>query len=480
MDFSSASRRVLHKVKHSYQKEANPMSEKKLSRRNFLRLASVAAGTAVVAACQPAPVATTAPAAKPTEKAAQPAQPTAAPAAKGQTSVRLLTTHGATMAPFIAESLKNFATQRPEVKVEHEDLTEGYYDRLNVMVASNTLPDVVNLRSFDMFDWYRLGNLHSVSEFLAVEPTLKATDMVDAIMKSCFFEGKYWGLPYDASTMIFFYNRDMFKSACVEEPKDTWSLDDMVKAAQTITKGDNWGFAALPGYSDWTAEPWILANGGTIINEARDTWTMVGEGAEAAIQLLVDLRKKFKVCPEPAAQGNINLFVLGKGALRNAGQWEIPGNREALKFDWDVAWFPTGKPGFKSITHGGTYIMNAKTKVAAEAWKVQRWICAEKDWQMNVYGKSGYSIPAYKPVAEEAWMAPIKEGKPPKKAHMVIDQLAKSQPGALWPNYWKVAGFMKEELDPCFLQDRPVREGLTALKKRADEAIKEALSQKKS
>ena len=456
---------------------------KQLSRRDFLRLASATAGVTVLAACQPAapapaPAAPSA-ATQPAEKAPQAAQPTAAPAAKAQTTVRLLTTHGATMAPFIADSLKNFAQQYPEVKVEHEDLTEGYYDRLNVMVASGTLPDVVNLRSFDMFDWYRLGNLHSVSDFMALEPTLKASEMVDAIMKSCFFEGKYWGLPYDASTMIFFYNRDLFKSSGVEEPKDTWTIDDMLKSAQTITKGDNWGFAALPGYSDWTVEPWILAYGGTIVNEARDQWTMVGKEAEAAMQLLVDLRKKYKVAPEPAAQGNINLFVLGKGGMRNAGQWEIPGNREALKFDWDVAWFPTGPVGFKSITHGGTYIMNAKTKVAPDAWKVQRWICAGEDWQTNVYGKSGYSIPALKSVAEKAWMAPINAGQPPKRAHLVIDQLNKSQPGALWPNYWKVADFMKEELDPCFIQDRPVKEGLEALKKRADVAITEALSQKK-
>jgi ABC-type glycerol-3-phosphate transport system substrate-binding protein len=124
--------------------------------------------------------------------------------------------------------------------------------------------------------------------------------------------------------------------------------------------------------------------------------------------------------------------------------------------------------------------MYAKTKVGSEAWKVQRWICAEKDWQMNVYGKSGYSIPSLKAVAEEAWMAPINAGQPPKRGRLVIDQLNKSQPGALWPNYWKIAGFLKEELDKCFVENAPVKDALANLKKRADEAIKEALSQSKS
>jgi hypothetical protein len=53
------------------------------------------------------------------------------------------------MAPFIAKSLDKFHEAHPEVKIDHEYLTEGYYDRLNVMLASGTLPDVINLRSFD-------------------------------------------------------------------------------------------------------------------------------------------------------------------------------------------------------------------------------------------------------------------------------------------------------------------------------------------
>ena len=384
------------------------------------------------------------------------------------------------MQPFIEKSLANFAEAHPEVKVDHEDLTEGYYDRLNVMVASGTLPDVVNLRSFDMFDWYRLGNLHAVSDFLDAEPSLKATDMVDAIMKSCLFEGKYWGMPYDASVEVTFYNKDMLDTAGVEAPKDDWTMDDMLKMAQTLTKeGETYGFASLPPYSDWQAEPWFLSNGAHFINEARDQWTLVGPEAEATLQWIVDLRSKWKVAPEPQAQSSVNQFVIGKGGMYVSGQWEIPGNRDALKFNWDITAFPTGSQGHHPITHGGTYIMNAKTQVPEAAWKVQRWICAEKDWQMNVYGASGYSIPALKSVSADAWLAPIKEGKPPTRAQVVLDELDKAVPGALWPNYWKVAGIMSEEFDKIFTGDADVPGALAAVKTRADEAIQEAINQAK-
>jgi len=158
-----------------------------------------------------------------------------------------------------------------------------------------------------------------------------------------------------------------------------------------------------------------------------------------------------------------------------SGQWEIPGNRDAIKkFNWDIAPFPTGPQGHKTITHGGTYVMYAKTKVPDAAWKIQKWICAQPDWQSNVYGASGYSIPALKKVSANAWLAPIKAGKPPTRAQVVLDELDKASPGSLWPNYQKIASAMGEEMQKILVGDATVQQGLAALKVRADAAIQEA------
>ena len=452
------------------------MDRKLVSRRQLLRTGAFIGAAGLMAACAPpsaAPVAAPKPAAD-----AKAAEPTAAPAAAGQTTVRLLTTHGAGMQPFIQKSLDNFAKEHPEVKIDHEDLTEGYYDRLNVMLASSTLPDVVNLRSFDMYDWYRQGSLYDISEYLKSDPDVKPDGLVDAILKSCVFEGKYWGIPYDASVMIFFYNKDMFDKAKVEPPKDTWTWDDMIAAAKKLTNPTDgtFGFARLPDIADWRLEPWVLSAGVKMINDDRTEWTMVGEDAEKTIQSLVDLSLKDKVAPAPGGQTDVNLFVLGKGAMYCAGQWEVPGNRDAVKFNWDVAAFPTGPKGHQTITHGGTYCMYAKTKVADAAWKIQKWICGQPDWQSNVYGASGYSIPALKKVSAEAWLAPIKAGKPPANAQVVLDELGKAVPGSLWPNYQKVASAMTEEMQKVLVGEATVKQALDATKVRADAAIKEAMS----
>jgi len=453
------------------------MRKSKLSRRDFLKGTAVVGAATLLAAC--APKATEEPVAE--EPAEEPEEEPAEEApAEEPTVVNLLTTHGATMAPFIEDSLAKFAPEHPDITVEWEDLTEGYYDRLNVMLASDTLPDVCNLRSFDMFDWWRLGNVHSVSALMEADG-LSPDALVQAIFQSCFYEGEYWGLPYDASVEVCYYNKTLFDQFGVDYPEDTWTYDDLLEKAQALTDPDQetTGFARFPPYAGWQSEPWYLSTGVSMVNEDRTEWTMVGEAAEEMLQWLLDLDKVHGVTPPAGAPSDINLFVVGKGAMYISGQWEIPGNRSAIEdFEWDVAAFPTGPAGHKPITQGGTYIMYAKTQVPDAAWQVQSWICAEPDWQMNVYGASGYSIPSLIEVADDAWLAPLKnDGAPPANAQVVLDELEAAVPGTLWPNYWKIDSIMSEELQLALLGDQTVSESLGNLKVRADEVIVEALEQ---
>jgi multiple sugar transport system substrate-binding protein len=334
-----------------------------------------------------------------------------------------------------------------------------------------------------MYDWYRLGNLHSVSDFLDADADLDPEDLIDAIMQSCYYEGEYWGLPYDASVMIFFYNKSLFDAASVPYPAADWTWDSLVEIGQPLTNEAEqaFGLARFPEIIDWRVEPWILSNGAQIINEERTEWMMVGPEAEEAIAYLVSLTNELKIAPPPPAPGtqsDLNLFVIGKGAMYSAGQWEIPGNRDAIQdFEWDVAPYPAGPAGHHTITHGGTYVMYAKTQVPEAAWEIQKWICAEPDWQTNVYGASGYSLPSLKAVSEQAWLAPVEqEGKPPANARVVLDELNAAVPGSLWPNYQRIADLMAEEMEKVLLGEASVAEGLETLKQRADEAIRETLS----
>ena len=52
------------------------------------------------------------------------------------------------------------------------------------------------------------------------------------------------------------------------------------------------------------------------------------------------------------------------------GRWATPGSREITDFNWDVAPMPTGAAPGGNWQFWGAYVINAKTKDPAAAWKL--------------------------------------------------------------------------------------------------------------
>ncbi len=452
----------------------------RVTRRSLLAgLAGAAVG--LIAACAPPPPPTPAPAPpKPAEapKPAAPAPTVAPPKVAEEGTLRLLTTHGAAMQSFIKASLQRFSEKYPKITVQHEDITEGYYDKLGVMVAGDTLPDVVNLRTFDMYDWFQKKSLLDISSYIKSDREFDVNKMVKPIMESCYQEGKYWGLPYDASVIVLQYNKDMLDKFNVKIPDEKWTWDTVVEAAKTMTTGSGadatFGLAAAPPMQTWMAEPFLHQAGGRFANKERTAFVTDTPEVIAAIQWLADLVLKHKVAPTPEQGTAVNLFNVGRGAMLFMGQWTAPGYREALKFNWDFAALPAGPKGRAQITHGGTYIGYTKTKVPDLAWTMLKWI-AGTDWQRNVYGKSGYSVPSLT-TEHGAYLDPVeKEGKPPKNIKVVLSELAIAETGELFPNYWKSLQQWIDEINLVLLGQKSPAEAGKDAKTKADAIIKDAL-----
>lgn len=438
--------------------------------------AAPAASSPTSAPTKAAEAAPAAPTAKPTTAPAQ----NAATGGSASGSIRLLTTHGPVMGKFIQVSLDKFQKKYPNVKVSWEDLTASYYDKIGTMAAGGTLPDVVNLRSFDMYDWYRKKALYDVSDMMKADSL--SADMYAATIGSCFQGGHYWGLPYDASVDILFYNKDLFDKAGVKYPAKDWTWDKLLEAAKalTIKSGSDttqYGFAAMPPLSDWQGEAFLLQNGARYVNDERTQFLPDLQPATEAVKWWTDLVVTHHVAPTPAAQSAIDMFTVGKGAMYIGGQWQIPGYREGLKFNWDCNWLPAGPAGQKLETQGGTYIIYSKTKVPDASWAMLKWITSEPDWQASVYGASGYSVPAWKEV-EGSFVELTKPPKslPPANAQVVLDELHQASTGALWPNYWEALKAWTDQISNVLLGKSTPEQATKAAQENANKVITAALA----
>ena len=455
------------------------MSAKSVSRREFLRMACVCAAGVGLAACAPAPAPVVEKEIVEVTKIVQEVvteqvEVTAVPAGLEPVTVQLLTKHGVELSEYIAKSLDNFKEQYPYIEVEWEDVTQGYDERLSVMLASHSLPDVFNNLGFNMLDWWLKGGILDIIPYLDTDPDISADDFIKAIQDTCLIEGDYWGLAYDASVMVVFYNKDLFDQMGVPYPQDSWTKEDFLEAALALTTDETWGLTGLPSITGWPAESWYLSHGVRVVSEDRTEWVMVGAEAEEITQWLIDLELKHKVT---AARGSeVAGFGAGLTGMQVVGQWYIPGYRQ-LDFNWDIAAFPTGDAGHNPITQGGTYTIKSYTSVPDAAWQMLKWVCGDEDWQVNVYGKPGYSIPSLNKVAESAWMAPIEqEGQPPANGRVVITELEMAVPGYSHPAMAEGGRIWAAEIESVILGEETVPEALDSMKVQIDESIQKALA----
>lgn len=213
-------------------------TSKHLSRREFLRMAGVAAAGAALAACAP-PAAPAAPGAAPAGAPAQVAEkitltvvvhPNWGP--KGNVIDRL----GRQTVQYL-KMFPAFKERNPNVELVAEELqgdTEGRTKYL-LQCRQGTQPDVTQLDGF----W--------VAEFAALGCTYPLDDVLDKDLQADYFDafkinyqGKVHGLvPTTAFNSMLWYRKDLFEGAGLTEPPKDW--DELKVYAEKLTKRDDAG-----------------------------------------------------------------------------------------------------------------------------------------------------------------------------------------------------------------------------------------------
>src|SRR5699024_2166414 len=120
------------------------------------------------------------------------------------------------------------------------------------------------------------------------------------------------------------------------------------------------------------------------------------QGVEA-FEYLVDLINTEHVAP-PAADTNAdgdasrNLFVQGKLALFQSGQYSLPAMADIDSFDWAIAPMIEGPEGRIGVVHGVAALGNAATAHMDETVKVLQWLGSAEG--QRPLGETGAAFPA--------------------------------------------------------------------------------------
>jgi sn-glycerol 3-phosphate transport system substrate-binding protein len=231
-----------------------------------------------------------------------------------------------------------------------------------------------------------------------------------AFMENSTTGGKTYGVPFQRSTPVLYWNKDAFKEAGLdpEVPPATW--DEMVAFGKKLTKKDDQGNVTQWGVRiPSSGFPYWLFQGFTTQN---DVFLMNSDGNEVyfddpkvieALQFFVDLSTKHKVM----APGIIEWGATPKAFFERecAMMWTTTGNltnvRTNAPFPFGVAMLPANKRRGAPTGGGNFYVFKDSTDEQKKAsLEFIKWITAPEQaakWTIA----TGYVAPR-----PDAWETP--------------------------------------------------------------------------
>lgn len=299
-----------------------------------------------------------------------------------------------------------FEATHPDIKVNVEVADwDSYWEKLRVLMAGGTPPDVFAMDAPLYPDWQSRGVLMNLQPYLDKDPTI--LDGVYPITLEAYKtpEG-YFGLPRDFQTIVLYYNKDMFDAAGQSYPTENWTWDDFRAAAKALTldkdgdgTADQWGFWAevLDPEPFWGSVIWSF--GGDIVDLAAGKTLIGGPEAKAGFQFIYDMWLGDKSMPteQQLAQFGYDGFLSGIAAMGVSGHWSVP-DYSQVAFKWDVAPLPKGPAGRATGVNSAGFVIAKDSKNPDAAWEFVKY--AFSDAGQSELAKIGLAVPVRKAVAE--------------------------------------------------------------------------------
>jgi len=204
-----------------------------------------------------------------------------------------------------------------------------------------------------------------------------------AFMENSQTGGKTWGIPFQRSTIVLYYNKDLFKEAGLDPNKPPATWHEMTEYAQKLTKRDasgrvtQWG-VQIPssGFPYWLFQGLAIENGANLMNQAGTEVYYDKPAVIEALQYWVDLVNKYKVHPPGIVEWGTTPkdFFERKVAMI----WTTTGNltnvKNNAKFDFGVAMLPANKQRGSPTGGGNFYLFKKSTPQQREAaFKFIKW-----------------------------------------------------------------------------------------------------------
>ena len=249
---------------------------------------------------------------------------------------------------------------------------------------SGTPPVTSVALSTDMFTLIDEGAIIPFDD-LAKTPEDKAwiKGFFPAFMLNSQTDGKTWGIPFQRSTVVMFWNKEAFKEAGLnpDHAPATWA--ELKDAATKLTKKDGsgnvtqWG-VQIPssGFPYWLFQTLSTTNGAILANEAGTKVKFDDPRVIEALQYWVDLGKAGVHPPGVVEWGTTPKdFFEKKAAIIFTTTGNLTNVKNNAKFDFGVGMIPENKRKGSPTGGGNFYLFKKATQEQQQAaFKFIKWV----------------------------------------------------------------------------------------------------------
>lgn len=339
-------------------------------------------------------------------------------------------------------------------------------------------PQVAVLLAIDLFTLIEEDVVIPISDLLDTPEEQEWVDgFYEGFMKDSMYKGEVYGIPFQRSTPVFYYNKEAFREAGLdpENPPATW--DEMIDMGKKLTKKDSNGNVVQWGTRIPTlglGGAWLF--GGLVVSEGDVLSTETGIEARIDTPATVSSLKFLQrlADEEVMAPGGISWGDTPKSFLegQTASMWTSTGNlafiQENADFEWGVSFLPGGSGPGAPVGGGNFYIFEDTTDEEREASLdfIKHMTAPENAARWSI--ATGYVAPR-----PDTWETPVMKEYAAElpQALVALDQLPYAHREFATFQRARVTQYLVEAIESVVTGQADPQEAVTSAQEKADDVL---------
>ncbi|KRB55122.1 glycerol-3-phosphate ABC transporter substrate-binding protein [Rhizobium sp. Root708] len=291
--------------------------------------------------------------------------------AQAQTTVKFWHSFSKANGKALEQIIGNFEAANPEIHVEAEFI--GNYNdivtKLQAAIPARRAPDAVIMEVTRYGLFADRGVLIDLTPYFDADP-LKA-DLYDYAREVGVYKGKNYIVPFNSSTPVLYYNKDILARAGYTSEPSLKTFDDILAVSKTITeKLGSEGISGIAAPGQFARWGLVMSNDSELLDAKTDEVLLDKPNTIEAYQWMASLVHEQKVAsPDGVTDEDVgrDAFYAGKVGISLNSTGDYGGARKALGDKLAVRAMPCNKTCSVPIGGAGIGILSTSSKDVQDA-----------------------------------------------------------------------------------------------------------------